>query len=53
MVNSYRVLLTLAREGLVIFVPEGADPEIDKTRDRKFYDETYDCLRSCGIRELG
>ena len=53
MVNSYRVLLTRARQGLVIFVPEGVDPEIDKTRDHKFYDETYAYLRSCGIRELG
>lgn len=53
MVNSYRVLLTRARQGLVIFVPEGVDPEIDKTRDHEFYDETYAYLRSCGIRELG
>lgn len=52
MVNSYRVLLTRARQGMVIFVPEGVDPEIDQTRDRKFYDETYGYLRSCGIREL-
>jgi hypothetical protein len=45
--NSYRVLLTRARQGMVIFVPIG--DENDETRPPKFYDETYLYLRSCGI----
>ncbi len=48
--NAYRVLLTRAREGMVIFVPEG-DPE-DDTRDGKFYDGTYCYLKEIGIREI-
>lgn len=53
LVNSYRVLLTRARQGMVIFVPKGADPEEDATRDREYYDGVYQYLLSCGIRELG
>lgn len=52
LVNSYRVLLTRARQGMVIFVPRGVDPEEDKTRNRQFYDEIYDYLKSCGIEDL-
>lgn len=52
LVNSYRVLLTRARQGMILFVPKGVDPEEDPTRDYKFYDEIYSYLRSCGIREL-
>ena len=37
--NSYRVLLTRARQGMVIFVPTG--DESDETRPPKFYEETY------------
>ena len=37
--NAYRVLLTRARQGMVIFVPEG-DP-LDATRNKEFYDGTY------------
>ncbi len=48
--NAYRVLLTRARQGMVIFVPKG-DNE-DHTRLEKFYDETYEFLCSCGIQEL-
>ena len=48
--NSYRVLLTRARQGLVIFVPEGSDE--DPTRPRGFYDETYEFLRECGAVAL-
>jgi hypothetical protein len=49
--NAYRVLLTRARQGMVIVVPEGT--EQDPTRDPAFYDGTYSYLRSVGIEELG
>ena len=52
LVNSYRVLLTRARQGMVIFVPRGVDPEEDATRDKLFYDGIYKYLLSCGIEEL-
>jgi len=45
--NAYRVLLTRARQGMAICVPEG-DPK-DPTRDRKFYDPTYEYLADIGF----
>jgi len=48
--NAYRVLLTRARQGMVIFVPQG-EPD-DQTRCAEFYDETYGYLRSLGIPEV-
>lgn len=48
--NAYRVLLTRARQGMAIFIPEGDD--IDQTRDPKLYDPTYKYLKSLGIKEL-
>jgi len=48
--NSYRVLLTRARQGMVIYVPCGSD--FDDTRHPTFYDETYAFLRGCGVEEL-
>lgn len=45
--NAYRVLLTRARQGMIIFVPPG-DPT-DPTRAPSFYDTTYDFLSSLGI----
>lgn len=45
--NAYRVLLTRARQGMVLFVPQG-DP-IDVTRSPKFYDPTFDYLAAIGI----
>ena len=50
LINSYRFILTRARRGMVIFVPEGDDE--DKTRKRAFYDGTYEYLKSIGIKEL-
>jgi len=52
LVNAYRVLLTRARQGMVIFVPYGDDPEDDPTRDHAFYDGIYEYLLRCGIKEL-
>ena len=48
--NAYRVLLTRARQGMVVFVPEG-DPA-DATRKREFYDRTYRYLKRVGLEEL-
>ncbi len=48
--NAYRVLLTRARQGMVIFVPEGS--ENDRTRHPGFYDSTFFYLRSIGIPVL-
>ncbi|TWT69729.1 DUF2075 domain-containing protein [Crateriforma conspicua] len=48
--NAYRVLLTRARQGMVVVVPEG-DTQ-DPTRDPAFYDSTYDYLRSIGLCEI-
>ena len=52
LLNSYRVLLTRARQGMVIFVPKGVAPEVDPTRNSVYYDAVFDYLRSCGIKEL-
>lgn len=48
--NAYRVLLTRARQGMVIFVPDG-DGE-DPTRSPEYYDSTFDYLRGLGIATL-
>ncbi len=48
--NAYRVLLTRARQGMVIVVPEG-DSE-DHTRNPVFYNSTYNYLQQIGIKEL-
>lgn len=48
--NAYRVLLTRARQGMVIFVPKGDDR--DHTRPPEFYDETYAFLKSCGLMDV-
>lgn len=48
--NSYRVLLTRARQGMVIFIPKGCLSDI--TRIPSFYDGTYNYLKSIGIDEI-
>lgn len=50
--NAYRVLLTRARQGLIIYVPKGTANDVDPTRDAHLYDAIYYYLRLCGIREL-
>ena len=50
LLNAYRVLLTRARQGMVIFVPPG-EPD-DPTRLPEFYDGTYTYLRSLGLAEI-
>jgi len=49
LLNAYRVLLTRARQGMVIFVPQGDDS--DPTRATDFYDQTYAYLCEIGIRQ--
>jgi DUF2075 family protein len=50
MKNSYRVLLTRARQGFIIYIPKG-NPE-DLTRNPDFYNQTYNYLKSIGIYEI-
>jgi hypothetical protein len=50
LMNTYRVLLTRARQGMVIFIPEGS--EIDHTRKNNFYDATFNYLKDIGIPQL-
>lgn len=52
LINSYRVLLTRARQGMILFVPKGVDEEEDSTRYSKYYDGIYEYLLSCGIKEI-
>jgi DUF2075 family protein len=49
-VNKYRVLLTRAREGLIIWVPRG-DPR-DETRQPAIYDQIAEHLLRCGITPI-
>ena len=58
MLNAYRVLLTRARQGIIICIPKGNShftnegfPE-DPTRLPKFYNGTYEYLKSLGIEEI-
>lgn len=50
LINAYRVLLTRARQGMVIVIPEGNKE--DHTRQPEFYDSTYNYLKSIGIKTL-
>ena len=58
MLNAYRVLLTRARQGIVICVPYGNNKKTaegfdeDPTRLPDFYNPTYNYLKSIGIKEL-
>lgn len=50
LINAYRVLLTRARQGMVIVVPEGNKE--DHTRQPEFYDSTYNYLKNIGIKTI-
>ena len=58
MLNAYRVLLTRARKGMVICVPEGNGNKTasgfweDSTRLPEYYNGTYEYLKSIGIDEI-
>lgn len=51
--NAYRVLLTRARQGMVIVVPNG-DHGVppDETRKPEWYDGIYNYLKEIGIKEI-
>lgn len=49
-INAYRVILTRARRGMVIYVPEGNNEDL--TRKSEFYDATYNYLKQIGIKEI-
>lgn len=48
--NAYRVLLTRARQGMVVVVPEG--DALDQTRQPAFYDATYNYLQAVGLQPI-
>lgn len=49
LINKYRVLLTRAREGMVIWVPEGG--VADETRQPAGFNATFNFLRQCGLKD--
>ena len=58
MLNAYRVLMTRARSGMIICVPEGNAHKDengfweDETRLPEYYDGTYNYLKSLGLEEI-
>ena len=59
MLNAYRVLLTRARQGMIICVPKGNANKTnsggsweDSTRLPEYYDGTYEYLKSLGLEEI-
>ena len=50
LINAYRVLLTRARQGMVIVIPEGNAE--DHTRKSEYYDPTFEYLKEIGIKVM-
>lgn len=50
LINAYRVLLTRARQGMVIVVPEGNSQ--DHTRKSEYYDSTFEYLKGLGLNVI-
>lgn len=50
LINSYRVLLTRARQGMIIYIPFGNNDDV--TRPSFMYDGTFNFLKSIGILEI-
>lgn len=48
--NAYRVLLTRARQGMVIVVPEGNIE--DHTRQPEYYNSTFEYFKKIGLKEI-
>jgi DUF2075 family protein len=48
--NAYRVLLTRARQGMVIVIPQG--DAVDHTRNPLFYDVTFEYLKEIGLHVI-
>ena len=51
LLNSYRVLLTRARQGMVIFIPEG--DITDRTMQPNYYEPVYQYFLQCGVPTIG
>ena len=52
-INAYRVLLTRARQGMVIVVPKGDNGvPPDETRKPEWYDTIYNYLKEIGIKDI-
>ncbi len=47
LLNSYRVLLTRARQGMIVLVPDVDGT--DETRPKDLYDSTFEYFRRCGL----
>lgn len=58
MLNAYRVLMTRARQGLIICIPRGNDRKNaaghweDPTRLPEFYDGVYNYFKAIGVEEI-
>ncbi|PQJ10120.1 hypothetical protein CJD36_015600 [Flavipsychrobacter stenotrophus] len=50
LLNKYRVLLTRAREGMVIWIPLGVDDDV--TRLPTIYNPIFAYFKSCGVEEI-
>ncbi|MFW5663916.1 MAG: DUF2075 domain-containing protein [bacterium] len=50
LLNAYRVLLTRARQGMIIVVPDGSSE--DHTRKKEYYNSTFAYLKDIGIELL-
>jgi Uncharacterized conserved protein (DUF2075) len=50
LINSYRVLLTRARQGMIIYIPYGNIEDV--TRPPHIYDGTFEFFKSIGIEEV-
>jgi hypothetical protein len=50
LINSYRVLLTRARQGMIIYIPHGNSEDV--TRPKYIYDGTFEFFKSIGINEI-
>jgi len=48
--NAYRVLLTRARQGMVIVVPSGSSEDL--TRKHEYYDTTFEYLQEIGFHVI-
>jgi hypothetical protein len=51
LLNTYRVLLTRARQGMILWIPQG--DASDETRLPSFFDSTADYLIRCGLPVAG
>ena len=52
-INAYRVLLTRARQGMILIVPNGDNGvPPDETRKPEWYDGIYNYLKEIGIKEI-